>query len=217
METFQIVLVVFVWVLNFGISIWNAYAVGKAWVETKHRGGWPRFMAWMGAIMSASGFTWCYLILLAFIAWAVDWLTPDQIGDWLTPDQIGVMVQLGYLILIPGVLFSGLMITLDSWAVAYRRRTLGSVGTAAYNTFAQLSNTYHAINNMGKAYRNVADYFRGGGRSNRSSDSKDGAAVLLVILLVLLALFGGILTTWAIINRVAASEGPVPTDGIEKG
>jgi hypothetical protein len=208
-QTLQILLVVFVWVLNFGISIWNAYAVGKAWVETKHYGGWPRFMAWMGAIMSASGFTWCYLILLALIAYA---------ADWLNLEQIEVMINLGYLIIIPGVLFSGLMITVDSWAVAYRRRTLGSVGTAAYNTFAQIHNTYHAISSMGTAYRNVAAFFKSGGKSDRGSrDSKDGAAVLIVVLLVLLALLGGILTTWAIISRVAASDAPIPTEGIDKG
>ncbi len=58
------VLFIFIWLLNFAISAWNAYAVGRAWVETKVAGGWPRFMAWMGAIMSASGFSWCYLFLL---------------------------------------------------------------------------------------------------------------------------------------------------------
>ena len=47
----------FLWILNFGISWWNAYAVGVTWVETKNMGGYQRFMAWMGAIMSASGFT----------------------------------------------------------------------------------------------------------------------------------------------------------------
>ena len=48
--------VILIWLLNFGISIWNAYAVGLAWVETKHSGGWPRVTAWAG-IMSASGFS----------------------------------------------------------------------------------------------------------------------------------------------------------------
>ena len=41
-------LFVLVWIMNFGISIWNAYAVGKVWVESKHAGGWHRFMAWIG-------------------------------------------------------------------------------------------------------------------------------------------------------------------------
>src|SRR5947209_5600291 len=103
----MILLAVLFWVLNLGISIWNAYAVGKAWVETKHHGGWPRFMAWMGAIMSASGFTWCYLLLLAFVAYK---------AEWLEDYQIEAMITLGWVLLIPGILFSGLMITVDSWA-----------------------------------------------------------------------------------------------------
>src|SRR6516164_6744910 len=135
-------LVVLVWVLNLGISIWNAYAVGRAWVETKHAGGWPRFMAWMGAIMSACGFTWCYLLLLALIAY---WI------EWLTLYQVEALIQLGYILIIPGILFSGLLITIDSWAQAYRRRTLGAFGTAAYNTYAQIHNTYAAISGLGQA------------------------------------------------------------------
>ena len=30
-----------VWVLNFAISVWNAYAVGKVWVEARRPGGGP--------------------------------------------------------------------------------------------------------------------------------------------------------------------------------
>jgi hypothetical protein len=159
-------------------------------------------MAWMGASMSASGFTWCYLILLAVLA---------RFAGWLTEQQIGIALQLGYLLIIPGVLFSGLMITVDSWAVAYRRRTMGSFGTAAYNTFAQLYNSYNAVNGMGKAFRNVVGFFEGG---DEDSDSgKDGGnVVVLVVILVLLALAGGILTTGAIIHRVAASDGRIPTE-----
>jgi hypothetical protein len=198
----SIALVVLVWVLNLGISIWNAYAVGKAWVETKHYGGWPRFMAWMGAIMSASGFSWCYLLLLALIAYY---------AEWLTAYQIGAMINLGYILLIPGMLFSGLMITVDSWARAYRQRTLGSIGTAAYNTFAQIHNTYYAIRGFGQAFRGLADFFGGSGGSRGSRDS-DNKAIILVILLVLLALLGGVLTTAAIIRRVAGSDGPLPAD-----
>jgi hypothetical protein len=187
-------LVVVIWILNLGISIWNAYAVGKAWVETKHYGGWPRFMAWMGAIMSASGFTWCYLLLLAFIAHEVQWL-----NDY----QIEIMIYLGYILLIPGILLSGLMITVDSWARAYRERTLASIGTAAYNTFAQIYNTYNAVNDFGRAFRSVTGFF--GGESRDSKDRDGGGAAVLVVILVLLALLGGILTTAAIIHRVAAS------------
>jgi len=175
-----------IWMLNFGISIWNAYVVGTAWVETKHYGGWPRFMSWMGAIMSASGFTWCYLILLGFVGHGLGWLTLDDLVSALS---------LGYILLIPGILFSGLMITLDSWARAYRTRTISSIGVAAWNTYAQIHNTYHAINSFGKAFKQVV-----GSSSLRRGK---GAAIILVIVLVVVALLSGVITTTLIIRRVA--------------
>src|SRR4051794_20879518 len=101
-----------VWLVNFGISIWNAYATGKSWVEARAVGGWPRIMSWSGAIMSASGFSWCYLILLAFVA---------NHFEAIDAAQMQVAFNLGYLLLIPGILLSGLMIALDSWARAFRQ------------------------------------------------------------------------------------------------
>jgi hypothetical protein len=188
----------FIWILNFGISIWNAYAVGLAWVETKHAGGWPRFMAWMGAIMSASGFTWCYLIALVFIAHHLKW-----IGD----DQLVLALNIGYILLMPGILFSGLMITLDSWARAYRTRSIADMGIAAWNTYAQIHNTYNAINDYDKAIGAVVDSLSKGGSSS-SSDKKDGGgvALLVVIGLVIVALLAGVITTAVIINRVAGNN-----------
>src|SRR5688572_11828051 len=107
-------LIIVIWFLNFGISVWNAYAAGLCWVETKHAGGWPRAMAWAGATQSAAGFSWCYLIALGFAAYGLDWI---GLGD------LKFALDLGYVLLIPGVLLSGLMIMLDSWARAYRTRT----------------------------------------------------------------------------------------------
>jgi hypothetical protein len=199
MEYFLLALV---WILNLAISCWNAYACGKAWVEAKYHGGWPRFMTWMGAIMAASGFSWCFLVLLALLA---HWF------DWLTPEQTKIAFQLGYILIIPGVLFSGLMITVDSWAIAFRTRRIGDFGIAAYNTFAQAYNTYNAIRDFGTAFRDVTNFFGESGRS--SGDDKDdsgGKAVLIVVLIVAIAILGGILLTAAIIRRVAASQ-PLPS------
>src|SRR5829696_5880664 len=95
---------VLVWLVHLAISVWNAYATGLAWVEAKHAGGWPRAMAWAGGAMSACGFSWCYLMLFAAVAHGLEWLDD---GD------IALALKLGYVLLIPGVLVSGLMITLD--------------------------------------------------------------------------------------------------------
>jgi hypothetical protein len=197
------VLFALVWVLNFGISIWNAYAVGKVWVDARHEGGWHRFMCWMGAIMSATGFTWCYLSFLVLTA---------HYFQWITEDQAKVALELGYVLLVPFVLFAGYAITLDSWAQAYRRGGLLNYGVAAWNTYASIHNTYSAWRNMGGAFTSLGNFFRG-----RGSRDRDSSPVIVVLLLVALALFGGILTTAAIIRRVAATDPLPPMPGPQAG
>jgi len=175
---------------NFGISVWNAVAVGRAWVETKHAGGFQRLVAWAGAIMSAAGFTWCYLTLVALLGAALGW--------W-SADALDAALSLGYIIVILGILSSGVVIMLDSWATAYRHRTLGNVGVAGYNTFAEMYNGYQAVSGIPAAFNEVLRFFRGGDRDR--SVGMSGA----VIGLVLVVLFGGVLTTWMIIEHVAGS------------
>jgi hypothetical protein len=197
-------LIILVWLLNFGISIWNAYAVGLAWVETKHAGGWARFVAWAGAVMSAAGFSWCYLLILTYAAHGLGWLDLDHVATAL---------QMGYIVLIPGILMSGMVITLDSWARTYRQRTIANLGRAAWNTYAQIHNTFNAIRSLDAAFASVVDAFPGRGSDSERSDKKNGAAAfILVFVLVVLALLSGILTTAVIISR-AAGNGELPAGG----
>jgi hypothetical protein len=197
------VLFALVWVLNFAISVWNAYAVGKVWVEARLEGGWHRFMCWMGAVMSACGFSWCYLSFLA--------LTAAHFG-WLTEEQVMAALNLGYILLIPFMLFSGYAITLDSWAQAYRRGGFLNYGAAAWNTYASIHNTYSAWRNMGGAFTSLGNFF---GKGSRDSDDESPSPIILVILLVALALLGGIITTAVIIRRVAATD-PLPPPPAER-
>lgn len=190
--------VILIWLLNFGISIWNAYAVGTAWVETKHAGGWPRIVAWAGAVMSASGFSWCYLIILTYAAYGL---------EWLDASHVSAAMYLGYLVLIPGILSSGMVITLDSWARTYRQTTLGNLGRAAWNTYAQIHNTFNAVSDLDTAFGSVLDALRSKGSGGSDSSDKKGGAVafILVFVLVMLALLSGVLTTAVIISRVAGN------------
>jgi hypothetical protein len=184
--------------LNFAISIWNAYAVGKSWVEARAAGGWPRLMCWAGAVMSASGFSWCYLIFLVLAG---------HHFQYISDVQLQAALSLGYIVLIPGILLSGLMIMLDSWSRAFRQGGFLNYGMAAYNTYAMLHNAYSAITGFGPALRNVRNLFGNGRR-----DSKDNGW-LVVVILVAVALAAGILTTTFIIWKVAASTAlpPRPT------
>jgi hypothetical protein len=185
-----------VWVLNFAISVWNAYAVGKVWVEARLAGGWHRFMCWVGAVMSACGFTWCYLTFLALTA---------HHFQWLSDEQVQAALNLGYLLLLPFLLFGGYAITLDSWARAVRRGGFLNYGAAAWNTYASIHNTYSAWRNMGGAFASLGNFFGGGRRSDKERDG-DGGGIILVLLLVAFALLGGVITTATIIRRVAGTE-----------
>ncbi len=123
----------------------------------------------------------------------------------LDEEALKAGLSLGYLVTVPGLLFSGLFIWIHSLVEAWRRRDLASMGVAGWNTFAQLHNTYSAMRGMPEAWGTVTDFF---GSASKGGDAK-GKGGLLVILLVVLAIIGGILTTWGIINKYAGSV-PLP-------
>jgi hypothetical protein len=181
-------------VLNFVISIFNAWVVGRTWVETKAAGGVTRFMSWMGATMSAVGFSWCYLVILAFAA------GPNGFKR-LPANYVEAMFSLGYLIIIGPCIGSGIAITIESWAYFWRKRGLGNAALAGYNTFADIYNIYQAAHYVPSAWDHVKDLLFPKKRSS-SSDSSSGFA-WLAIMLALAAIFGGILTTAAIVRTVA--------------
>lgn len=187
------ILVVLILFLNFGISWFNAWSVGRSWADSKVIGGWPRFMVWCGAIMSASGFTWCYLIPLALFTGAMGWLPVDYVQATL---------ELGYVIIIFPILGSGLAIWMDSVTTAWRRRSLANIGVAGWNTFAMAHNTYHAAKTLPGVFKHLGEVFKGS-----SSDDARAKLVMFAVLLVILALSAGVLTTRAIVMATARKYG----------
>ncbi len=194
--------IIFIWVLNFAISILNAVGCGKTWMATKERGGLPHFMNWMGALMSASGFTWCYTIALAAIG-SVITVTPDEgpPGPLVAPDTMQALLGLGYLVVIFPILGSGLAITLSSWRHLARSRSAGDAVIAGWNTYAQVSNTMQAISAVPDVLGSLSGFFGKGSGSSSSDDNK----TVLVIVLVAIAVLGGIATTFGIIRMTAES------------
>ena len=185
-------------ILNFGISWLNAWGCGKTWASTHARGGSAHFMNWMGAIMSASGFTWCYLVLVTIAGAAIP-IENEETGlsaPLLSPEMAQAVFDLGYLVIILPVLGSGIAITVASWRQFARSRSLLDGGIAGWNTYAQISNIYSAVEHVPDAFGNVTSFFGGSSKS----DKKGG---LIIVLLVVLAVIGGILTTFAIIRSTA--------------
>ncbi|MBI4437846.1 hypothetical protein HY631_02750 [Candidatus Uhrbacteria bacterium] len=189
-------LVAFMFVLNFAISWFNAWSCGRAWNETRAVGGFAHFMNWMGAIMSASGFTWCYLIVLVVGGTFIPITDGEGVQAVTAPLVSEAMakasLELGYLVVYFPIVGSGLAITLQSWAHFYRERSLKNGAIAGWNTFAQIYNIGSGLRNVPSAFSGVSSFFKG-----------DDKGKLLVILLVIGAVIGGIATTALIIRSTA--------------
>lgn len=188
--------------LNFAISWFNAWSCGRSWNEAKLAGGFARFMVWMGAIMSACGFTWCYLIVLAVVGNMIPYGQDPVTGEpgLLVPHEAVIAsFELGYLVIIFPVLGSGLAITMQSWAGFYRERTFGSGALAGYNTLAQLHNMVEAARAVPTFANHLGKLFSGNGDGR-------GKLALAAVVLVVIALIGGILTTASIIMASARAQ-----------
>lgn len=189
-------IILLLWFVNFAISAFNAWACGKSWNETKHVGGFVHFMNWMGAVMSASGFTWCYLILLALLGSVIP--IEQESGaaaPLLDAHMLEAVMSLGYLTIIGPIIGSGLALTIQSWSHFWRRRTFGSAAVAGWNTSAQVYNVYNAASLIPQSVGKVGSFF--------TSDDSDSGKGTIVLLLVVLALFGGVLTTYMILTKTA--------------
>ena len=200
----QIALVILITILNTAISWLNASVCGRSWEESKACGGIVRLVVWCTAIQSAIGFSSALILPLLYIA-------HENLPGYFTDRYFDGALSLWYMTIVFPVIGAGLAITIESWVAAYRDASLLRLSNAAWNTFAQIHNTYNAVTGMGQAFQNVASFFSGSSRGRSDSDKDDRAGVL-IILLVLLALLAGVLTTAAIIHRVAGGGQRIPLD-----
>jgi hypothetical protein len=158
-------------------------------VEAEHAGGGYRFMAWMGYLMASLGFSWNILILVGMVLVS---------AGKITPEQADLFFQIGYVILVPGFLFSGYAIMFQSWANAYRQHSVKNLAVAAYNTYANVHNTFNAINDFPKAFSSVLKAFTGGSGKNKANG--------LILFLALVCVLSGFIITALIVHLVAASD-----------
>lgn len=190
-------MIALIWLLNFVISWVNAWGCGKSWNESRHSTGFPHFVNWCAAIMSAAGLTWCYTILLAFIGTQIN-TSGAHPHPYLSEASANAMMSLGYLVVIFPILGSGLVITLAMWREAYRTRSFGAGAIAGYDTFVQIYNIAHALHDVPSAFGTFTDFL------SSDSESDDGGVLgKLVIALVAIAAAGGILTTYLILTVTA--------------
>jgi hypothetical protein len=191
-------LIVLIMALNYGISVFNAWSVGKVWAERREAPFGLRLVIYSAAAMSVCGFTWVYLFLLTLGGTLlrghqyVGKLKFLNIFNQLTDERVHQIFSLGYVIIIPVILGSGLVLTVQAWTVAWRRRKASDFAVAGWDSFAQIYNTAQAIQYLPESLRDVGKLF--------SSDDEDSSGWQIAIGLVVLALLAGLFTTGAVIR-----------------
>jgi hypothetical protein len=185
--------------LNVLISIWNCYAVGSAWKDVMAVGGWfDKLLLWSGVTQSGVGFSMPILLMFTYIAHA--FLTGGEKPN-LTPQEGAEMMQavfsLWYIAVIFPILGSGMVIWIHSLREAYRRRDFASFAVAGWNTYAQVSNTISAMENIGGAFSNVGELF-----SKAMSGKGDAKAKVFIIvcLLVIISLVAGFMIAFGLVK-----------------
>lgn len=183
--------------LNFIISWYNAYAVGKYWSESKEIGGWVRISAVAGYAMAIIGFTLVYgcLLLLAF-----PYVAPliPALKDVDVTEIMQLTSDLLYLLIGTAILPVGIIIWFESVVKFWRNKTFRSGATAAWNTYAQVRNTVNFARQAPSAFGRVVEVLFDG-----KSKKKKGNEVLILaaILIIILAACGGYFTASAILKK----------------
>lgn len=182
--------------LNLFISWFNCRSVGRIWNESRALGGMVRVLAWCGAVQAAVGFSSVIGFILGAIAFQLGYL-PASVAKQA--------VSLWYVLIIVPALGTGLIITIESWIIAWRERSLLNMGTAAYNSLAMAHNIYGAVTSLGDAFKDVGELV---GDLMEGDDKRAGLAVL-AFMLAIGAILGGCILTAMLIKRYAGTV-PLP-------
>lgn len=187
------ILLVFVLLLNILISVWNCYAVGSAWKDVMTLGGtFDKVLMWSGVIQSGVGFSMPILLILSHLS--ASYLTLGE-DPYITPEEgiqlLNWIYSLWYVLIIFPILGSGLAIWAHSLRVAYQRRDFSSIAVAGWNSFAQISNTLSAINNIGGALSEVGSLYKS--LLSTKGDFKNKVAILAILIVITSIVLGFII------------------------
>jgi hypothetical protein len=159
-------------------------------------GFFPKMVLYSAATQSVIGFSSVLVIIMSFSS-----------KLFVSPEVAAKLAEFAlstwYVMVIIPALGTGLVLTIESWRVLFRSRNWLNLATTSWNTFAQIKNTYDAVQSLGPAFDKVESMFSILLES-KSSDSKDSGAAKLALVIVLLSLFGGFLITYTIIQHYAS-------------
>ncbi len=175
MVNLDILLLVVILILDFALSIWNAYASGYnigMLRKQQNKSEFANVAAWSGVGLAFAGITYVLLVVLAYIAAALGYIDATTAGAVLGFDQIvfGLMI-IGF----------GLMITIQSVIIAAKRKNIMSIIVAVFNVAMEALNIYVYISSFQDSLTMVK------GIAGNKNDQQN--TVILVILAILIGFF----------------------------
>lgn len=182
-------------IVNAGVSWWNARNAGRMWLEAQSLGGWVWLLTWCAAIQAAAGFTSIAAFILVMLAGFLG-LLPDQ--------SEAAASGLVYLLTVIPIIGTGLVITLSSWRIAFREKSLASMGVAAYNSLAMAYNMASAVKDIPGVWDGLQKFYK----KNRNNKGNANTIVAVVMIAVAALAIGYLLTRWIIRSNMGKEALP---------
>lgn len=99
------------WLSVLGVSIWAALAAGASWAESHLAGGLALTVTRLSTVMASLGFTWCYGLLIVYVAVATGHASQDVL--------VGATSHLRVLLSVVGAALVSTVL-LRAWAARFR-------------------------------------------------------------------------------------------------
>lgn len=124
-------LIAIILVLDFVISLWNAYASGVTLSLIRHQKGhtFEKAAGVAGLGLAFSGMAYVLLIVLSALG---------SVLGLLTLDDLLYVLSFDFLVFGACIIGFGLVVTAQSVAIAWRQRNFGAIGVAAWNVFSEI-------------------------------------------------------------------------------
>jgi hypothetical protein len=196
-------------VFDFVVSLWNAYSSGVIWGLLRHQPGhaFEKTCAIAGLGLAFAGMAYATTIVLSWLALLIGFIA---VWDFL------YLVSFDFLVFGAMIIGFGLLITVQSIAIAYRERNYGSIAIATWNTFSEIWDIATSVQGFQAAASTVK-----GDRSGRANVTAIlVVAVSIALLVTYFAFRAGLRKSEGAIDqspRQAAAENLTPGGGFDLG
>ncbi|NPA38427.1 MAG: hypothetical protein GXN99_01375 [Candidatus Nanohaloarchaeota archaeon] len=159
----------FIMLFGLGISFWNAYATGyNSVILQYYKGKFKEFFTIANSFSLVLAFAGAAYYLSYFIAYIMAYLGK------ISYDVVMLISAYSFVVFGTLLVFTGVVIAIESILIAYLRRDFWSIFVAIYNSLVSILNLYTYFNAIGDAYNLIKG-------SGDDEDSKNKALMIVLL------------------------------------